>query len=691
MVSMLCPVFLESDNDTSWNLATNEGGGNELGRKVTRTANKCMKTLLEQPFAIFLNTVRTNASILKFLDSYLRHRERDLDKLWKMDTDAQADDFATSGTLIVDKRKQTSLLNLDRRVLLVYHRLSTRDGGAVSLRNAKAAAGGKDYDKVLYDEWVLDVPKMLDICSLYGRKYKMYVQEMLTEMFMLQPAYLDDLKQAMIYTTKALGKSYKLIDTLSGSATEEVRANANRKSKDGVISSEQKTRESLCDVVKYVTDILNTVLVLSDTVPTIFAHSLADVANWIDCLSPFVHAALRTFETSLDMSGGVTDSESNAIHMVRSLAIRVAFAVVDQRVLKPLEKWIPGTTPSQQSSSDSKERKPYLDSSFKWDLATLQVDVFNVMHPLAFREDLDSIRVALQMHYNIAGRLLSLVDATVIERRSATAEAAAKILEAAPIPADIMAPEEKVQETEVEIAVSKHETTGRHNVQSAKMRRKQFSAASRASGGGDRLVNMEGSVFSETDEKLRDAMRAILSRYDGYEADDFDVDDSLDGPMLRMPSGDPAYSSEDVMEEDSDLASQGELLEVRKDKNGIQTGIVRDASGKKVEVLMPNTNRQTRVNPSSRGGRRGGGGGRGGKRHSGPSKGASNRKTGKIAAADPIKKKKVSGEPGGGIGNAKGTAAASARTRRRNERHKSSRANHSRKRGAAKKAARGMF
>ena len=45
----------------------------------------------------------------------------------------------------------------------------------------------------------------------------------------------------------------------------------------------------------------------------------------------------------------------------------------------------------------------------------------------------------------------------------------------------------------------------------------------------------------------------------------------------------------------------------------------------------------------------------------------------------------------GGKGNAKGTAAASERVRRRNERNKSSRANHNRKRGAQRKAAKGMF
>ena len=54
------------------------------------------------------------------------------------------------------------------------------------------------------------------------------------------------------------------------------------------------------------------------------------------------------------------------------------------------------------------------------------------------------------------------------------------------------------------------------------------------------------------------------------------------------------------------------------------------------------------------------------------------------------KTNKSKGVSGGGAGNAKGTKASNERQRKRNEKNKSSRANHNRKKGALKKAGKGM-
>jgi hypothetical protein len=102
-----------------------------------------------------------------------------------------------------------------------------------------------------------------------------------------------------------------------------------------------------------------------------------------------------------------------------------------------------------------------------------------------------------------------------------------------------------------------------------------------------------------------EAMLAIMSKYD----DDDDVDDTLDSmtSSLRMRSDISAYSDE---EEEQDGAEEDiEILEVSV-VNGVRTGVVRNAEGKKVQVLMPNMNRSAKISANSRGrGRKRGGGG----------------------------------------------------------------------------------
>lgn len=47
--------------------------------------------------------------------------------------------------------------------------------------------------KILYDNWVLDIPKILDVCSIYSTDNRELVVGFLKKVFFLQPKYLEDL------------------------------------------------------------------------------------------------------------------------------------------------------------------------------------------------------------------------------------------------------------------------------------------------------------------------------------------------------------------------------------------------------------------------------------------------------------------------------------------------------------------
>ena len=311
-----------------------------------------------------------------------------------------------------------------------------------------------------------------------------------------------------------------------------------------------------------------------------------------------------------------------------------------------------------------------------------------------------------------AGRVQRLIDARVLDHE-AFQSFAAVIFEDAPIPMEIME-DEFNQESDIDIVLreSKHKADARiiktrGNAKHQKRDKKGYvendwmreedemykgmGGGSGSGGGGRRIV----------DKQLREAMLAIMSKYD----DDDDMDDTLDSmtSSLRMRSDISAYSDEEA---EKDGAEQDiDILEVSV-VNGVRTGVVRNAEGKKVQVLMPNMNRSAKISANSRGrGRkRGGGGGVDTRKcfNCGESGHLSNEcpkprmtgsELGKIKKAKKQQGKKTNkskGVSGGGAGNAKGTKASNERQRKRNEKNKSSRANHNRKKGALKKAGKGM-
>ncbi|XP_041373441.1 activating signal cointegrator 1 complex subunit 2-like isoform X2 [Gigantopelta aegis] len=52
----------------------------------------------------------------------------------------------------------------------------------------------KVFGEILYENFIFDVPKLLDMCVLYGKGNGTLLTKMLTNIFTQQPAYLDDLR-----------------------------------------------------------------------------------------------------------------------------------------------------------------------------------------------------------------------------------------------------------------------------------------------------------------------------------------------------------------------------------------------------------------------------------------------------------------------------------------------------------------
>ena len=204
------------------------------------------------------------------------------------------------------------------------------------------------------------------------------------------------------------------------------------------------------------------ILSLPATVPEIFARGLQD--HPLNGTVSFVDAALRKAELALELVGGVSDAETNCICLLRSLAVRVGYAVIEQRLIVPMESFRPDEGAGKNARQRSETKRSgniRTHATTNWTVDALRGDAFGVC--IHCCEDKESY-VRLQTYNISSGYFLCW-------RRgedSPVTEAISKILEAAPIPASVVAEES----TDVRIAVSKNSDLSKTSKMSAKMRRR---------------------------------------------------------------------------------------------------------------------------------------------------------------------------------------------------------------------------
>lgn len=140
----------------------NSGLADPQSEQVVQTISNDLAELLSSPIAEFWHIVATADSLIACLDSYLRFARRPFDEPHGFPSDAH--------------------LQLSRRVFATFSRLITTAGTSARSQNAQ----------ILYDRWLLDVPKLLDLAAIYGSDNAKLLQQLLQQVFKVQPQYARD-------------------------------------------------------------------------------------------------------------------------------------------------------------------------------------------------------------------------------------------------------------------------------------------------------------------------------------------------------------------------------------------------------------------------------------------------------------------------------------------------------------------
>ncbi|XP_010538144.1 PREDICTED: activating signal cointegrator 1 complex subunit 2-like [Tarenaya hassleriana] len=147
--------YLPQDEAVAVGFAAEDGGSDPIeSQRVVDLLNRELTRLLKLSPREFWREVASDASLHDFLDSFLQFRSR-----WY--------DFPFHGVKGIVAGVIVGELELSRRVFMILYRISSnRDPGC----RAADSLSQKDHGVLLQDKKLLDLPKLLDICAIYGHE-----------------------------------------------------------------------------------------------------------------------------------------------------------------------------------------------------------------------------------------------------------------------------------------------------------------------------------------------------------------------------------------------------------------------------------------------------------------------------------------------------------------------------------------
>lgn len=145
----------------------------EYLERATFVAND-LDWLLALPHDKFWCQVVFDETLQKCLDSYLHYVPR------------KFDEWVAPAPEVVDMQKR-----LHRSIFLTFLRMSTHKESKDHFISPSA------FGEILYNNFLFDIPKILDLCVLFGKGNSPLLKKMIGNIFTQQPSYYNDLDETM--------------------------------------------------------------------------------------------------------------------------------------------------------------------------------------------------------------------------------------------------------------------------------------------------------------------------------------------------------------------------------------------------------------------------------------------------------------------------------------------------------------
>ncbi|XP_054719218.1 activating signal cointegrator 1 complex subunit 2-like [Uloborus diversus] len=200
-----------------------------------------LRWILKLPYHRFWSQVTYDENLHRFLESYLFQAQRDYDT-----------------NSLCSKSELLSLLKkIHKLVFLNFLRMSTYK------ESKDHHITPQTFAELIYDNFIFDVPKILDLCAVYGFRNQAILSKMIKNIFSTQPKYLNDLQE----TTQCILEAFSR-------AEERLFLNINEKY-NGCLKLEERASsrigalsiETLMDVISYIADTGGTLYIFAEIYP----------------------------------------------------------------------------------------------------------------------------------------------------------------------------------------------------------------------------------------------------------------------------------------------------------------------------------------------------------------------------------------------------------------------------------------
>lgn len=162
---------------------------------------KDLEYILNLNFVKFWGVITKMPEVLRFLDDFLQNvrKHNDLYKLQFLDVQSLSKIKDKGGESQI-KESMNKVLN---DVLRIFYRLSQPTESEEDFMSLPF------YQKIIYDNWIFDMAKLIDMAAIYSRSNQETVRKLIENVFENDKRFVQDFKEGIDLMLNLLKKLYK--------------------------------------------------------------------------------------------------------------------------------------------------------------------------------------------------------------------------------------------------------------------------------------------------------------------------------------------------------------------------------------------------------------------------------------------------------------------------------------------------
>lgn len=271
-----------------------------------------LEWLLALPHDKFWCQVVFDESLQRCLDSYLHHAPRGLD-------------LATlpASPAVADMQR-----SVHRAVFLTFLRMATYKESKENFLNPAV------FGEIIYNNFLFDIPKILDLCVLFGKGNSQLLHKMIENIFTQQPSYYSDLDETVPTVLQVFDTILDKcgLQCEGATAMEPMKLNAHKP------TAMTMNQQDLVDLILYLCDSTTTIHAFLDIFPAACSsfHShgfLSRLTSFYETTVPDLEKAVR--KRNFDDKGLQEDLWKRLSHSCRKM-VETAHLLLHHTCLQPI-------------------------------------------------------------------------------------------------------------------------------------------------------------------------------------------------------------------------------------------------------------------------------------------------------------------------------------------------------------------